>query len=284
MPGFGGKSSRNLGSRVPKDIDGGVTKSSIIEENRQFPQSGLTCARQDDVAVRIVDLKALEGDRPPETRRLAHPEGGDQTDDSADEKEPAIQDLDCERGDRRNNDGGQTEDDENDPLDQKEHPMLVQRCRHRALNLLDVGLVHRHGRPPWGVVALASFTWQSQFAADCPVRNQRLKAVFLARTRSSTLVILGQCDNTNWANPVRCTVVFLFGKFFFRFQGGKDGLDVYPSWANLGGGWTIMALDRWLRLGRLPRLYRRRAPEFLPITSGLLISVALTLFLWLVNR
>jgi hypothetical protein len=62
MPGFGGKSSRNLGSRVPKDIDGGVTKSSIIEENRQFPQSGLTCARQDDVAVRIVDLKALEGD------------------------------------------------------------------------------------------------------------------------------------------------------------------------------------------------------------------------------
>ena len=98
------------------------------------------------------------------------------------------------------------------------------------------------------------------------------------------MIILGQCDNTNWANPVRCTVVFLFGKFFFRFQGGKDGLDVYPAWANLGGGWTIMALDRWLRLGRLPRRYRRRAPEFLPITSGLLISVALTLFLWLVNR
>src|ERR1700730_16401753 len=56
------RKSRNLGSRVPKDIDGGVTKSSIIEENRQFPQSCLTCARQDDVAVRIVDLKALEGD------------------------------------------------------------------------------------------------------------------------------------------------------------------------------------------------------------------------------
>jgi hypothetical protein len=56
------RKSRNLGSRVPEDIDGGVTKSSIIEENRQFPQSCLTCARQDDVAVRIVDLKALEGD------------------------------------------------------------------------------------------------------------------------------------------------------------------------------------------------------------------------------
>ena len=60
--GFGGKSSRNLGSRVPEDIDGEVTESSIIEENRQFPQSCLTCARQDDVAVLIVDLKALEGD------------------------------------------------------------------------------------------------------------------------------------------------------------------------------------------------------------------------------
>jgi hypothetical protein len=31
---------------------------------------------------------------------------GDQTDDSAAEKEPAIQDFDCERGGRRNNDGG----------------------------------------------------------------------------------------------------------------------------------------------------------------------------------
>jgi hypothetical protein len=36
--------------------------------------------------------------------------------------------------------------------------MLVQRCCHRALNLLDVGLVHRHGRPPWGVVTLPSFS------------------------------------------------------------------------------------------------------------------------------
>jgi hypothetical protein len=43
---------------------------------------------------------------------LAHPEGGDQTDDSTDEKEPAIQNFDRERGDRRNNYGGQTEDDE----------------------------------------------------------------------------------------------------------------------------------------------------------------------------
>src|ERR1700730_14036938 len=58
------RKSRNLGSRVPEDIDGGVTKSSIIEENRQFPQSGLTCARQDDFAVRIVGLKALLGGRP----------------------------------------------------------------------------------------------------------------------------------------------------------------------------------------------------------------------------
>jgi hypothetical protein len=50
---------------------------------------------------------------------LAHLKGGDQTDDSADEKEAAIQDFDCERGDRRNKDGGQTEDDENDPSTRK---------------------------------------------------------------------------------------------------------------------------------------------------------------------
>ena len=62
--------------------------------------------------------------RPSETA-MCHPaegqqrvRGGDQTDDSADQKEPAIQDFDRERGDRRNNDGGQTEDDENDPLAQ----------------------------------------------------------------------------------------------------------------------------------------------------------------------
>ena len=74
---------------------------------------------------------------------MAHPEAGDQADESADEKEPAKQDLDRERSDARNNDGGQTEDDKNDPLNQKKNPMLMQRCRHRALHLLDVGLVHR---------------------------------------------------------------------------------------------------------------------------------------------
>ena len=58
-------------------------------------------------------------ERPPETRRLAHPEGGDQADDSADEKEPAKQDLDRERSDGRNNDGGQIEDDKNDPSPRK---------------------------------------------------------------------------------------------------------------------------------------------------------------------
>jgi hypothetical protein len=29
--------------------------------------------------------------------------------------------------------------------------MLVQRRRHRALDLLDIGLIHRHGRPPLGL-------------------------------------------------------------------------------------------------------------------------------------
>jgi hypothetical protein len=43
----------------------------------------------------------------------------------------------------------------------------------------------------------------------------------------------------------------------------------------------------WLRLGRLPSdivVERQNFTLYFPITSGLLISVALTLFLWLVNR
>jgi Protein of unknown function (DUF2905) len=43
----------------------------------------------------------------------------------------------------------------------------------------------------------------------------------------------------------------------------------------------------WLRLGRLPGdivVERKNFTLYFPITSGLLISVALTLFLWLVNR
>ena len=43
----------------------------------------------------------------------------------------------------------------------------------------------------------------------------------------------------------------------------------------------------WLRLGRLPGdivVERQNFTLYFPITSGLVISVALTLFLWLVNR
>ena len=43
----------------------------------------------------------------------------------------------------------------------------------------------------------------------------------------------------------------------------------------------------WLRLGRLPGdivVERQNFTLYFPITSGLLISAALTLFLWLVNR
>ena len=43
----------------------------------------------------------------------------------------------------------------------------------------------------------------------------------------------------------------------------------------------------WLRLGRLPGdivVERQNFTLYFPVTSGLLISVALTLFLWLVNR
>jgi hypothetical protein len=43
----------------------------------------------------------------------------------------------------------------------------------------------------------------------------------------------------------------------------------------------------WLRLGRLPGdivVERQNFTFYFPITTGLLISVVLTLFLWLVNR
>jgi Protein of unknown function (DUF2905) len=43
----------------------------------------------------------------------------------------------------------------------------------------------------------------------------------------------------------------------------------------------------WLRLGRLPGdivVERQNFTLYFPITSGLLISVALTLFIWLINR
>ena len=48
-----------------------------------------------------------------------------------------------------------------------------------------------------------------------------------------------------------------------------------------------MALDRLAKLGRLPGdivVERQNFTLYFPITSGLLISAALTLFLWLVNR
>jgi Protein of unknown function (DUF2905) len=47
-----------------------------------------------------------------------------------------------------------------------------------------------------------------------------------------------------------------------------------------------MTLDR-CRLGRLPGdivVQRQKFTLYFPITTGLLISVALTLFLWLVTR
>jgi hypothetical protein len=95
-------------------------------------------------------------ERPPETRRLAHPEGGDQTDDSADEEEPAIQDFDCERGNRRNNDGGQTEDaprPERAPNARAAmSPPRAEFARYRACSST--------WQASWGIVALASFTCQ----------------------------------------------------------------------------------------------------------------------------
>jgi Protein of unknown function (DUF2905) len=49
----------------------------------------------------------------------------------------------------------------------------------------------------------------------------------------------------------------------------------------------IWPWNGWLRLGRLPGdivVEHKNFTLYFPITSGLLISVALTLFLWLINR
>jgi hypothetical protein len=111
------------------------------EDAAQWPQQEHDTGR---------NSKDRRDERPSETRRSAHPEGGDSAGDSADEKEPANQNLDCQRCDRRNSDGGQTEDDKNDPLDQKEYPMLVQRCRRRVPDFARCrACSSTWQRPPW---------------------------------------------------------------------------------------------------------------------------------------
>ena len=76
---------------------------------------------------------------------MARPERHHQTDNAADEEQPADEDCNREGGDWRDHDCHETQDHEDDAFDQKQDPMIVDRFFDRALKLLDTtGLIHRH--------------------------------------------------------------------------------------------------------------------------------------------
>jgi hypothetical protein len=84
---------------------------------------------------------------PPETRRAAHPDGGNQADDAAQEDEPADQYFDRDRRDLRNDDGEEAQDQERDSFDQKELPVALQGVGDGRLNSTEVRFGRRHREP-----------------------------------------------------------------------------------------------------------------------------------------
>src|SRR5215469_4409900 len=87
--------------------------------------------------------------RPPETRRIAHPERRNQTDRAAEQKQPADKKRKCQRGDDRQNDRRRAEKHENDTLDQEQDPMLADRAHDRAPHVVArLRLIHCHDRLP----------------------------------------------------------------------------------------------------------------------------------------
>jgi len=80
---------------------------------------------------------------------MSRPDRRDQTDNAADQEQPADEDGEGERRDQRHQDRGDAEDDEDDALDQKQHPMLMDRARDPTAHALRVAwLVYRHGWLP----------------------------------------------------------------------------------------------------------------------------------------
>ena len=61
---------------------------------------------------------------------------------AADEKQPAEQDGDRKRRQRRYDDRQQAEQDEDDAFDQEQHPVFTHRFGHGALSGTEIGLVH----------------------------------------------------------------------------------------------------------------------------------------------
>ena len=80
---------------------------------------------------------------------------------------------------------------------------------------------------------------------------------------------------------------FFYEKIPFRVQGVKDVVGVDLAWTVLIAVGLLWPWIRWLGLGHLPGdivVERKNFTLYVPIATGLLISVVLTLLFWVVNR
>jgi hypothetical protein len=85
---------------------------------------------------------------------------------------------------------------------------------------------------------------------------------------------------------VVCCGMSIWEKSFFGFREARVSRTFILVGIILVAVGLLWPWIGWLRLGRLPGdivVERQNFTLYFPITSGLLISVALTLFLWLVN-
>ena len=86
--------------------------------------------------------------------------------------------------------------------------------------------------------------------------------------------------------PARRNTPIFIKSFLLRAQGAKDVADADPAWTTLIAIGLLWPWIGWLGLGHLPGdivVGRKNFTLYVPIATGLLISVALTLLLWLVN-
>ena len=80
---------------------------------------------------------------------LPHPKRGNEPDRAAEQKQPADEKRKGQRSNDRQNDCRRAEKHENDALNQKQDPMLVNRAHHRAPHgLVGFRLIHCHNRLP----------------------------------------------------------------------------------------------------------------------------------------
>ena len=75
--------------------------------------------------------------RPPEAGRVAHPERRHQADAAADQEQPADDQREGQRRHHRQDDRGDAQDDEDETLDQKQHPMVVDRAFDGTLHVVE---------------------------------------------------------------------------------------------------------------------------------------------------